>query len=193
MFIASISGLPIPLLPIHILWVNLVTDGLPAFALGVDPVDKNVMNRPPLPAGESIITKKRGIILSLQGLVIALCSLCTFIYLLYIAKESLIHARTGAFIVLATSQLFHSFNFRSSTNSLFKIGIFTNSKLVLATLISFLLQMSAVYVPFLQKVFKTDPLQTNHLILVIIISSLPLFIMEIVKGMNRIFKKDWLE
>ncbi|MBI5416424.1 cation-translocating P-type ATPase [Candidatus Poribacteria bacterium] len=193
MFIASVLALPIPLLPIHILWVNLVTDGLPAFALGVDPVDKNIMNRPPLPVNESIITRKIGIILSLQGLIIALCSLFTFIYFLYVAKESLIHARTGAFIVLACSQLFHSFNFRSAKESLFKIGVFTNSKLVAATLISFLLQMAAVYISFLQKIFKTDPLQLHHLILVIFISSLPLWIMEITKGMNKILTKRWLE
>ncbi|MEW6089120.1 MAG: calcium-transporting P-type ATPase, PMR1-type [bacterium] len=185
MFIASIAGLPVPLLPIHILWVNLVTDGLPAFALGVDPVNPNIMKRPPLAVNESIINKERGISMLMQGLFIALCSLSAFVYLLYVKNESLLHARTGAFVVLACSQLFHSFNCRSTTRSIFEMGIFTNKKLVFAVLMSFLLQMMVVYVPFFQKIFKTDPLQMYHWIFVIIISSFPLWAMEIVKFIKR--------
>ncbi|MDD5774140.1 MAG: calcium-transporting P-type ATPase, PMR1-type [bacterium] len=185
MFIASVSGLPIPLLPIHILWVNLVTDGLPAFALGVDPANPNIMKRPPLAANESIVNKERAITMVLQGLFIALCSLSTFIFLLYVAKGSLIYARTGAFIVLSCSQLFHSFNCRSTTRSIFEMGIFTNSKLVLAAIISFLLQMMVVYIPFFDKIFKTEQLSMTHLGLVILISSFPLWAMEIVKFIKR--------
>ncbi|MFH1288762.1 MAG: cation-translocating P-type ATPase [bacterium] len=181
MFVASVLGWPAPLLPIHILWVNLVTDGFPAFALGVDPVDPNIMKRPPLAANESIITKESGAMLLIQGLFIALCSLSTFIYLLYAAKESIIYARTGAFIVLSCSQLFHSFNCRSANSSLFEIGIFTNKKLILAVFISFFLQMMVIYLPFFQKTFKTYPLSVSHLMLVILVSSFPLWAMEIVK------------
>lgn len=166
MFIASVSGWPIPLLPIHILWVNLVTDSFPAFALGVDPVDPNIMKRPPLVANESIITKKTGAAILGQGLVIALCSLSTFVYLLYVVKTPVVYARTGAFVVLSCSQLFHSFNF----------GVFANKKLILATFVSFSLQMMVVYLPFFQQMFKTCPLSTAHLILVILVSSLPLVI-----------------
>jgi len=111
-----------------------------------------------------------------------------FIFVLFVEKEGIVRARTAAFIVLACSQLFHSFNCRSMTESLFKIGVFTNKKLILATGISFLLQMAAVYVPLLQKVFKTEPLGAFDWFLVVIISSFPLWAMEIVKAANRKIK-----
>jgi Ca2+-transporting ATPase len=185
MFTSSLIGLPIPLLPIHILWVNLVTDGLPALALGVDPVAPNIMKRHPRPANEGVITKEKAILMVGQGAFIALCSLLAFSFVLFVEKEGIERARTAAFIVLACSQLFHSFNCRSMTESLFKIGVFTNKKLILATGISFLLQMAAVYVPLLQKVFKTEPLGAFDWFLVVIISSFPLWAMEVVKMLNK--------
>lgn len=181
MFISSLVGMPIPLLPIHILWVNLVTDGLPALALGVDPVDPKIMSRPPRKSNEHVITKQRGILMLTQGAFIAICSLTAFCFVMYIEKEGLARARTAAFIVLACSQLFHSFNCRSMTESLFKIGIFSNMKLVLACVVSFSLQMLVVYVPFFQKVFKTEPLGLFDWVMVITISSFPLWAMEVVK------------
>ena len=186
MFVSSLIGLPAPLLPIQILWVNLVTDGLPALALGVDPASPDVMKRAPRAKNEGVITKKDAIIMLTQGSFIAFCSLLAFALVLFVEKGGLNKARTAAFIVLACSQLFHSFNCRSATESLFKIGIFTNKKLILATLISFFLQMSVVYVPFLQKIFKTEPLGPLGWVLVIIISSFPLWAMEIVKAIGKI-------
>jgi len=185
MFTASLVGLPAPLLPIHILWVNLVTDGLPALALGVDPVDKKIMERPPRPANEPVVTGKRAVLMVTQGAFIAFCSLLAFVLVLLVEKEGLVRARTAAFIVLSCSQLFHSFNCRSMTESVFSLGIFTNKKLVAANLISFGLQVAAVYVPFMQTVFKTENLSAFDWALVIIISSFPLCIMELVKVVNR--------
>ncbi|MEW6102021.1 MAG: calcium-transporting P-type ATPase, PMR1-type [Candidatus Omnitrophota bacterium] len=185
MFISSLIGLPVPLLPIHILWVNLVTDGLPALALGVDPVSPGIMNRPPRPTNENVVTKQRAFLMLAQGTFIAFCSLLAFSFVLFVEKEGIARARTAAFIVLACSQLFHSFNCRSTSESLFKLGIFTNKKLILATFVSFLLQMAAVYVPFLQKVFKTEPLGLFDWVLVIAISSFPLWAMELVKKINQ--------
>ncbi|MDD5431859.1 MAG: calcium-transporting P-type ATPase, PMR1-type [Candidatus Omnitrophica bacterium] len=181
MFISSLLGFPVPLLPIHILWVNLVTDGLPALALGVDPVDPNIMSRPPRKTTEGVITKQRGFLMLVQGFFIAFCSLLAFVLVLFIEKEGIVRARTAAFIVLSCSQLFHSFNCRSVTESLFKLGVGTNMKLVVATLVSFCLQMAVVYIPFLQKVFKTEALGIFDWALVIVISSLPLWLMEIWK------------
>jgi len=178
MFVASLIGLPAPLLPIHILWVNLVTDGLPALALGVDPVDPNIMKRPPRKSTEAVVTKDRVILILSQGSLIAFCSLLAFAFVLFIEKEGIVRARTAAFIVLACSQLFHSFNCRSIQESLFKLGVFTNKKLVLATFVSFLLQMMVVYAPFLQKVFKTEPLGLFDWCLVLGVSSFPLWAME---------------
>jgi len=185
MFTASLIGLPVPLLPIHILWVNLVTDGFPALALGVDPVDPGIMKRPPRRSSENVVTKQRALLMVAQGSFIALCSLAAFALVFFVEKEGITRARTAAFIVLSCSQLFHSFNCRSMHTSIFKLGLFTNKKLIAAVLVSFALQMAAVYIPFLQKVFKTEPLGLFDWILVIIISSGPLWAMEAWK----IFKK----
>ena len=190
MFTASLIGLPTPLLPIHILWINLVTDGFPALALGVDPVSPDIMERMPRHKNEGVLTKKGAMTMLTQGSFIAFCSLLAFVLVLFIEKEGLARARTAAFIVLSCSQLFHSFNCRSAVDSLFKIGIFTNKKLIFAALISFFLQMSAVYVPFAQKIFKTEPLGLFDWVLVITISSFPLWAMEIVKAFGKIKKRD---
>jgi Ca2+-transporting ATPase len=185
MFVPSLVGLPIPLLPIQILWVNLVTDGLPALALGMDPPDPKLMERHPRLPAEAVITRRRGCRILLQGSFIAVCSLAVFVYFLMAEGGGIERARTGTFIVLAVSQLFHSYNCRSETESIFRLGLFTNSKLVLATLLSFLLVMAVVYVPFLSRVFKTVPLPAHGLCLVVAVSSLRLWAMEIAKALKR--------
>ncbi|MDD5669723.1 MAG: cation-translocating P-type ATPase, partial [Candidatus Omnitrophica bacterium] len=188
MFSATLAGLPLPLLPIHILWVNLVTDGFPALALGVDPVDKDIMKKKPRSPNEPVVTKQRALLMIIQGLFIAACSLLAFCLVLFVENEGINRARTAAFIVLSCAQLFHSFNCRSMTKSLFSLGLFSNKSLILANAISFGLQMVVVYVPFLQVVFKTQPLGIIDWCLVIIISSFPLVAMECVKAVNTKFK-----
>jgi len=190
MFVSSLIGLPTPLLPIHILWVNLVTDGLPALALGVDPVNPHIMKMPPRKANEAVVTKQRAYLMLSQGAFIAFCSLFAFSLVLFIEKEGIERARTAAFIVLSCSQLFHSYNCRSMTESLFKLGIFTNKKLILATTVSFFLQMAVVYIPFLQRIFKTEPLGILDWFLVLAISSFPLWAMEIIKKIK--FLREFL-
>jgi len=185
MFVASLVGLPAPLLPIHILWINLVTDGMPALALGVDPTDPGIMNRPPRRPDESVLTRGRALLMVTQGALIAFCSLLAFCLVYYVEQEGLKRAMTATFIVLSCSQIFHSFNCRSNTVSLFKVGLFTNPKLIMAALISFGLQMAVVYVPFLQAIFKTEPLGLFDWILVLLISSLPLWVMELIKAAHR--------
>lgn len=190
MFVSSLIGLPPPLLPIQILWVNLVTDGLPALALGVDPVDPHIMKRPPRPTDETVITRQRAFLMLAQGAFIAACSLTAFCFVWYVEKEGIERARTAAFIVLSCSQLFHSFNCRNMTRSLFEIGVFTNKKLILANLVSFAAQMVVVYVPFLQQVFKTKPLGLFDWFLVIGISSLPLWAMEVIKAIGKLRRRS---
>ena len=185
MFVSSLIGWPVPLLPIQILWVNLVTDGLPALALGVDPIDPNVMKRRPRPSKEPVVTRQRAFLMLVQGVFIAFCSLAAFYYVIFIENEGLPRARTAAFVVLSCSQLFHAFNCRSQTESLFKIGVFTNTKLLWATGISFLLQMMVVYVPFFRTVFKTEMLTTFDWCMVIAISSLPLWAAETMKAIRK--------
>ncbi len=185
MFVASLLRLPLPLLPIQILWVNLVTDGLPALALGVDPIDRKIMKRPPRLKNESVISWQMGGTMLMQGAFIAFCSLLAFYLVYFVEGEGIERARTASFIVLACSQLFHSFNCRSTHESIFKLGFLTNSKLVYATLTSFILQMSVVYVPFLQTVFKTKPLGLFDWVVVLVISSLTLWAVELVKFFKR--------
>jgi Ca2+-transporting ATPase len=125
----------------------------------------------------------------MQGIFIALCSLAAFAFVYFYEDEGLGRARTAAFVVLACSQLFHSLNCRSQTVSLFRLGILTNTKLLGAVVISFLLQMAVVYVPFFQLIFKTEPLRTADWLMVVTISSLPLWAMELVKAFSRKCKR----
>jgi len=181
MFCASLIGWPLPLLPIQILWINLVTDGLPALGLGVDPADRDVMTRPARKANEPVVTRQAAILMLAQGAFIAVCTLLAFWFVLSAEHESLIRARTAAFIVLSCTQLFHVFNCRSQRESIFKLGFFTNNKLVVAVLISFVLQIAAVSLPFCRTVFKVQALSSFDWLLVVFISSLPLWAMEAYK------------
>jgi P-type Ca2+ transporter type 2C len=188
MFTAALFGFPVPLLPIQILWVNLVTDGLPALALGVDPVDPNIMDRPPRKTDEPVITGARAWLIGLQGVLITACSLGAFLFVLLYENEGIDRARTAALATLACSQLFHAFNCRSMKNSIFKLKFSTNPQLVGAVVLSFLLQMAVIYVPFLQPVFKTVALSLVDLGMIMVFSTLPLWIMELVKALNRRFR-----
>jgi Ca2+-transporting ATPase len=191
MFVASLLGLPVPLLPIQILWVNLITDGLPALALGMDPVDPHIMRRPPRKTDEALITKARAVLILSQGAFIAFCSLLAFCFVLYIENEGIDRARTAALIALACSQLFHSMSCRSQTVSLFKLGVFTNAKLLVANAASLLFQFSIIYIPFTQRIFKVEALGALDVAVLVAISSFPLWAMEIVKIFNKRWK--WIE
>ena len=189
MFLASLAGLPLPLLPIHILWVNLVTDGFPAIALGMDPVDRGIMNRPPRAPDEPVVGRRNGALMIFQGLFIAACTLFTFGFVLYFEKETIDDARTAAFMVLACSQLFHSFNCRSNTESIFKLGFLSNPKLLLAVGVSFFLQVVITELPFSHAVFKTADLGWHDWGLILLVSSFPLWAMEIYKLARRLARK----
>jgi Ca2+-transporting ATPase len=188
MFVASLLAFPVPLLPIQILWVNLVTDGLPALALGIDPVSPGIMDRPPRKIDEPVITTSRALMMAFQGGLIALCSLSAFLVVYAVENEGIELARTAALATLACSQLFHAFNCRNMHESLFRIGVFSNPKLVIATLGSFALQVSIIYAPFLQPIFKTRALGLGDLGLIMVFSSLPFWVMEAVKALNRRFR-----
>jgi Ca2+-transporting ATPase len=121
----------------------------------------------------------------LQGAFIALCSLLAFGFVYFVEKGELDRARTAAFVVLSTAQLFHALNCRSQTRSLFRLGVFTNLKLIAADLISFLLLLSVIYLPFLQRIFKTVPLNLSEWLLVVAVSSFPFWAMELVKAFGR--------
>ncbi|OBZ14543.1 calcium-translocating P-type ATPase, SERCA-type [Bacillus sp. FJAT-27264] len=179
MFFAMMLGLPLPLVPIQILWVNLVTDGLPAMALGVDQPEKDLMEHKPRGAKENIFARRLGWKIISRGLLIGLCTLGAFWLTLRIAPENpdqLILAQSVAFATLVMAQLFHVFDCRSS-RSVFHRNPFQNKYLVLAVLSSIILMLVVMYMPVLQPVFKTVPLNFREWCLVLVAAGIPTFLM----------------
>uniref|UniRef100_UPI0004721346 cation-translocating P-type ATPase n=1 Tax=Paenibacillus sp. 1-18 TaxID=1333846 RepID=UPI0004721346 len=179
MFFAMMAGLPLPLLPIQILWVNLVTDGLPAMALGVDQPEKDLMEHKPRGAKENIFARRLGWKIISRGLLIGLCTLAAFWLTLRIAPDDagqLVKAQSVAFATLVLAQLIHVFDCRSS-RSIFHRNPFQNSYLVLAVLSSIVLMLVVMYVPMLQPIFKTVPLGLREWALSIVAAGIPTFLM----------------
>lgn len=173
-------GRGIPLLPGQILWLNLVTDSAPALALGVQPSEKGIMERPPRKLGAGILAEGVGPEILWQGLLIGLLSLVAFGW-----GETLSEARTMVFMTLGLSQLIHAFNLQNRRESVFSSSLSINGKLIWASLICGLLQLSVVFVPFLRTIFKTSWLGLAEWLVVLVLSVLPLVIMEIVKYFRR--------
>lgn len=181
MFLAMMAGLPLPLIPIQILWVNLVTDGLPAMALGVDQAESDLMRQKPRPAKENIFARRLGWKIVSRGVLIGVCTLGAFVLTLGgMTGEGaqLVHAQTVAFATLVLAQLIHVFDCRSS-RSIFHRRFFENKFLVLASLSSLLLMLAVLYVEPLQPVFKTVPLSLRDWALVFVAAGIPTFLMGI--------------
>ncbi len=181
MLLATLFGLPLPLLPVQLLWINLVTDGLPALALAVDPADANLMQRPPRPPQEQFLTRARLLRLFVQGTFIAVITLLTFLYCLYGMDLNLDLARTLTFTVMVLAQLFHALNNRSEDRSIFALGLWTNKPLLATVGLSALLQAGIVSWPPVQNIFKVAPFDPEHWVLAIGTGMLPLVAMEIWK------------
>lgn len=188
LFLAIISGLPRPLIPIQILWVNLVTDGFPALALGVDPADSDLMQRPPRDPNEGIFAGKMGFNIITQGIYIGFITLISF-YIGHI-YYSLPVARTMAFGTLSLSQLCHSFNSRSERYSLRRIGFFTNRYLLLAVAFSAALQLGVMLLPPLQGIFKVTPLTGSQWLIILLISLSVIPFVELLKAMGVTCKNN---
>lgn len=157
MFLGTLLGLPMPLLPIHILMVNLVTDGLPAMALGLDPADDDIMMRRPRGARENIFSNGLLNLILFRGTFIGVCTLAVFTSVINFTG-SVETARTGALVTLVATQLLHVFECKSERKSIFEIKLFNNIALVLAVLCSLAIILAVVYLPALQGIFKTVPL-----------------------------------
>ncbi|MBB6697713.1 calcium-translocating P-type ATPase, PMCA-type [Clostridium algidicarnis] len=189
LFIAILLAWETPLKPIHILWVNLITDTLPALSLGVDPGDKNVMDNPPRNPKESLFSGGTPIFLILNGILIGSLTLFAFKY--GEAKyDTLQHAQTMAFVVLSVSQLFHSLNMRHPEKSIFQVGLFTNKYLILSIVFGIFLQDVIITVPFLANVFDVFDLTMNDWLFVGGLSIIPLVLNEISKIFIRMKKKS---
>jgi P-type Ca2+ transporter type 2C len=175
MFFAMLVGFPLPLVPIQILWVNLVTDGLPAMALGLDPAEENTMNRPPRNSRESIFARGVGWKVVTRGLLIGLFSLVAFAAIYVESTDDLVKAQTVAFATLVFSQLIYVFDCRSA-GTIFNRYPFDNLPLLLAVFSSVLLLLVVIYYPSLQPVFHTTALGLREWILVTVSSTLPVII-----------------
>jgi len=185
MLFATLLGLPLPLLPIQILWMNLVTDGFPALALAVDPKAPDLMKRRPRRPEARLLDRGRLAAIGLEGLMLSAIALGAFSYSLYGLHQDVEQARTVAFAVLVINQLVHAFNCRSDRWSLFQVGLGTNRPLLLAFMLSLGIQVAVLTVPAAAPIFKVVPLPGEDWILMGATGILPLAIMEAVKWWRR--------
>ncbi len=190
-FFSILFNWPIPLIATQILWVNLITDSLPAIALGIDPGDKDVMKQSPRNPKESFFAQGAGVRAVVGGILIGILTLVAFYYGLWehgytlgdgiVPEEALPYARTMAFVVLAASQLFYSLSMRNFDKSIIKIGLFSNKILVGAIIIGIFLQLVVISVPVLAGAFGVHNLTLTDWGIVLIFSLIPLLMNEIIK------------
>ncbi|NMA68343.1 MAG: cation-translocating P-type ATPase, partial [Desulfitobacterium sp.] len=190
-FFAVLFFWPIPLLPTQILWINLITDTLPAIALGVDPGDKDVMKQKPRDPRESFFAHGAAIRVVIGGVLIGILTLVAFYIGLNehgyslgsknIPDEILTYARTMAFVVLAASQLFYSLSMRHPKKTIFQVGFFSNKVLLGAIVAGLLLQLMVISVPFLSNAFKLQMLSLRDWGIVLLLAVIPLILKELYK------------
>jgi Ca2+-transporting ATPase len=182
MLTAGIMGLPLPLITIQILWVNLVTDGLPGIALGVDPPEKDVMKYPPRKTDETVFTSGIKAIVIVMSILMTITLVPIFFSYGFEPQESeLLKARTIVFTSIVIFEMFNTFNCRSERLSIFQVGLFKNRYLLVAILSSIVLQLSVVYIPMFQPIFGTTAISIFDWILIIGISSTGLIGVELTK------------
>jgi len=186
-FLAPFLGMPIPLLPIHILWINLVTDGLPGLALAVEPEEKGLMERPPRPPRESIFAGGMWQDIIWIGLLMGGVALVTQAWAY---RTGHAHWQTMVFTVLTLSQMGNVLALRSERASFFQLGPWSNRPLLGAVVLTFVLQMATIYIPALNPIFKTEPLDFEELVLCLALSSVVFIAVEIEKWFIR---HGWLQ
>jgi P-type Ca2+ transporter type 2C len=179
---APLFGLPIPLLPIQLLWINLVTDGLPGVALAAEPAERDIMHRPPRPPGENVFAQGLWQHVVWVGLLLAGVTLATQAWAWHSGSG---HWRTMTFTVLALSQMGHVLAIRSERESLFRLGIGSNAPLLAAVALTILLQLGTIYLPSAAEVFKTQPLSARELLVCLMLSSIVFLAVESEKWLIR--------
>jgi Ca2+-transporting ATPase len=182
MLLAPFLGMPLPLLPLQILWVNLVTDGLPGLALSVEPAERGTMRRPPYPPEENIFGRGIGRDILWVGLLMGLVTLGLGFWAWITARPTW---QTMVFTTLTLSQMGNALAIRSERDSLFRIGLLSNKSLLGTVLLTFVLQLAVVYVPFLQGFFKTVALPPPDLIISLILSTVVFWGIELEKWLLR--------
>ena len=180
-FLAPFFGLPIPLLPIHILWVNLVTDGLPGLALAAEPAERGIMQRPPRPPQEGLFADMLPHIL-VVGLLMAGTCLLIQAGSIYTGDA---HWQTMIFTTLTMSQVAHAMAIRSERDSLFRIGLLSNLPLLGAVVLTLVLQLLIIYLPVLNPIFRTQPLSLAELAICLCATTVPFAAAEFEKVWRR--------
>ena len=182
MLVAPFLNMPLPLLPLQILWMNLVTDGFPALALGVEPAEPDTMRRPPYPPNESVFARGMGPHVVWVGLMMGFLSLSVGYGYWQAGRPNW---QTMLFTTLTLSQMAHVMAIRSERSSLFRIGLLSNKPLIAAVILTVVLQLCLIYVPFLQAVFSTRPLSVVDLSLSIVLSSVLFGAVEMEKCLHK--------
>ncbi len=194
MFVTLLIGWQVPLLAVQLLWINLLTDSLPAIALGMDKGDPDVMKEKPRNPKESFFARGAALHAILGGILIGVLTIIAFWYGYYehgfspfdkVPVEVTSYARTMAFMVLVASQMFYSLAMRSSTKSIFTLGIFTNKYLIGAIVFGIIAQLLVIEVPFMQKAFGLQMLDTKGWLMAILLGLAPLILNEVMKLVKR--------
>ena len=181
MLCAALVGWPAPLLAIQILWINLVTDSLPALALGIDPADKTAMSRPPRPSTESVLNRRSGLLILWQGLLIAAAAAVTFVITYRGVESRLAVAQTATFYALASGQLFFALSCRSRKLTLPQLGILSNIHLLAAIAGGIALQVAIILLPQGRTIFKLSSMDGYTWAVAIAASLVPVTIIELLK------------
>jgi Ca2+-transporting ATPase len=189
-FLAPLFGFPLPLLAIHILWINLITDGLPGLALAAEKPEETLMSRPPIPTDQKILNSTLIFHVVWVGFLIGSLSFGMQVWAL---KHNIQNWQTMVFSVLCFSQIWHVMAIRSSYTSTFKIGFFSNKAMVAAISIAVILQLLIIYIPFFNRTFQTNPLSTFELLLTVLVSSTVFWMVEAEKFLKRSNKKNLKE
>ncbi len=187
-FVAMLAGLPLPLLPIHLLWLNLVTDGAPALALGLEQKEPDIMRQKPRPASQPIITRDLWILTAVQAVVETVATLGAFVIslnTLEVDPANPLLSRTIAFTTLVVAELLRAFTARSERFNVWQIGLLTNRWMAYAVSASFVLLLGVIYLPFLQPVFNTVPLTGQHWLMLLPFTLLPSTAAEMAKFFMR--------
>jgi len=178
MLAAPLFGLPIPLTPLQILWINLVTDGLPGLALSQEPAERNVMKRPPRAPNENLFDRRMVIDILWVGILIGVMSLLSG-YLTFKQDSAVWH--TMVFTTLTMAQMGQALAVRSERDLLFEIGFFSNKQLIGAVLLTVLLQLGVIYLPFMQRIFETTALSFGNLVLSVALGAVVFVVAEVSK------------
>jgi P-type Ca2+ transporter type 2C len=193
MLVAPLIGMPLPLLPLQILWINLVTDGLPGLALAIEPAEEGIMKRKPFHPKESIFSRGLGWQIIWVGILMGIVSLALgFFYwreagrpMLAEAEDGGYHWQTMLFTTLTLAQMGNALALRTNRSSLFQVGLFSNKAMVGAVVLTFLLQLAVIYVPFMQNIFSTVALTPRELLISLAMSSIVFFAVELDKWRRR--------